>query len=291
MNRPPLEVADLVRAAGKAFIERSRKWFTWQHLTVLNAITALPHRRLGRASGCVFDCGTSGHLLQQLPQPALPEVSSQRPRPLARSASSGAAPHALRPCGLHVAACNFRRSRLQNKREIYHPAIPGQCRNAPRSRSRSQTSRRGDRILQCPPHLESKTPASSARSLCGARRRSRSGPLHWIDRSSRFFLPVKVLSRSVSRQVCGRPAKQLPAEHKLGFHGNLKPFGIPKLSRRGFVRCSETPGTSTPNAPFGGAEHALSLSRPLHPSRRHLQPPTCLARRWPSHLPLARLRS
>src|SRR5580700_8085907 len=26
MDRPPLEVADLVRAAGQAFIERSRKW-------------------------------------------------------------------------------------------------------------------------------------------------------------------------------------------------------------------------------------------------------------------------
>ena len=32
MNRPPLEVADLVRAAGRTFIERSRKWITWQHL-------------------------------------------------------------------------------------------------------------------------------------------------------------------------------------------------------------------------------------------------------------------
>src|ERR1039457_1696133 len=34
MNRPPLEVADLVRAAGRAFIERSRRWITWQHLKV-----------------------------------------------------------------------------------------------------------------------------------------------------------------------------------------------------------------------------------------------------------------
>ena len=29
MNRPPLEVADLVRAAGRAFIEHSRRWITW----------------------------------------------------------------------------------------------------------------------------------------------------------------------------------------------------------------------------------------------------------------------
>jgi hypothetical protein len=38
MDRPPLEVADLVRAVGGAFIERSRKWITWKHLKVLLAI-------------------------------------------------------------------------------------------------------------------------------------------------------------------------------------------------------------------------------------------------------------
>ena len=38
MDRPPLEVADLVRAAGDAFIERSRKWITWKHVKVLLAI-------------------------------------------------------------------------------------------------------------------------------------------------------------------------------------------------------------------------------------------------------------
>ena len=29
MIRPPLEVADLVRAAGTAFIERNRQWIGW----------------------------------------------------------------------------------------------------------------------------------------------------------------------------------------------------------------------------------------------------------------------
>ncbi len=31
MNRPPLEVADIVRCAGRSFIERSRKWINGQH--------------------------------------------------------------------------------------------------------------------------------------------------------------------------------------------------------------------------------------------------------------------
>jgi len=50
MNRPPFEVADLVRAAGRAFIERSRKWITRQHLKGVASYCALSHCRLGRAS-------------------------------------------------------------------------------------------------------------------------------------------------------------------------------------------------------------------------------------------------
>lgn len=38
MNRPPLEVADIVRSAGESFLERSRRWITWQHRKVLLAI-------------------------------------------------------------------------------------------------------------------------------------------------------------------------------------------------------------------------------------------------------------
>jgi len=38
MTRPPLEVADLIRAAGQKFIERSRRWLTGQHRKVLAAI-------------------------------------------------------------------------------------------------------------------------------------------------------------------------------------------------------------------------------------------------------------
>lgn len=47
MNRPPLEVADLVRAAERSFIERSRRWITWQHLKVLRAIARCRTAALG----------------------------------------------------------------------------------------------------------------------------------------------------------------------------------------------------------------------------------------------------
>ena len=37
MNRPPLEVADILREVGRDFIEKSRRWLTWQHVRVLRA--------------------------------------------------------------------------------------------------------------------------------------------------------------------------------------------------------------------------------------------------------------
>src|SRR5437899_7129501 len=58
MSRPPLEVADLVRAAGDAFIERSRKWVSWKHVKVLLAIARCRTAALG---GHLDECTRCGH--------------------------------------------------------------------------------------------------------------------------------------------------------------------------------------------------------------------------------------
>jgi Transposase zinc-binding domain len=54
--RPPVEVADVIRAAEESFFQRSQKWFTWLHLKVLNAIlrcrTAALGGHLDACSGC-----------------------------------------------------------------------------------------------------------------------------------------------------------------------------------------------------------------------------------------------
>jgi hypothetical protein len=47
MTLPPLEVADLVRTAGTAFIERNRQWLRWTHIKVLLAITRCRTAALG----------------------------------------------------------------------------------------------------------------------------------------------------------------------------------------------------------------------------------------------------
>src|ERR1035441_8390010 len=58
MPRPPVEVADVIRAAGDAFFDGSRKWFTWLHLKVLTAILRCRTAALG---GHVDACSGCGH--------------------------------------------------------------------------------------------------------------------------------------------------------------------------------------------------------------------------------------
>src|SRR6266478_3953642 len=58
MARPPLEVADLIRAAGDAFIERNRRWLRWKHIKVLLAIRRCRTATLG---GHLDECTRCGY--------------------------------------------------------------------------------------------------------------------------------------------------------------------------------------------------------------------------------------
>ena len=58
MSRPTLELADLVRMAGTAFIERNRRWIRWTHIKVLLAIARCRTAALG---GHIDECTRCGH--------------------------------------------------------------------------------------------------------------------------------------------------------------------------------------------------------------------------------------
>jgi len=58
MSRPPLEVADLIRTAGAAFIRRNRHWLSWKHIKVLLAIARCRTAALG---GHLDQCTRCGH--------------------------------------------------------------------------------------------------------------------------------------------------------------------------------------------------------------------------------------
>src|SRR5713226_2601473 len=57
MNRQPLEVADLVRAAGSAFLEHRRRRISWQHIKVLRAIVRCRTAALGGHFDACTRCG------------------------------------------------------------------------------------------------------------------------------------------------------------------------------------------------------------------------------------------
>src|SRR5215468_4418335 len=58
MSRPPLEVADLIRSEGAAFLERNRQWIRWKHVKVLLAIARCRTAALG---GHLDECTRCGH--------------------------------------------------------------------------------------------------------------------------------------------------------------------------------------------------------------------------------------
>jgi Putative transposase/Transposase zinc-binding domain len=58
MDRPPVEVADLIRSAGPAFLERNRSWIGWKHVKVLLAIARCRTAALG---GHLDQCSRCGY--------------------------------------------------------------------------------------------------------------------------------------------------------------------------------------------------------------------------------------
>src|SRR6266853_6059641 len=126
------------------------------------------------------------HLLQQLPKPALPEVSDRCSGTVDRHASPGTSPDALRPCGLHTssAACS---TGFAKQESHLRSAVPCQCGNTSRSRLRSETPRRGNRLLHRAAYLESKARAPSPCPLRHSRWRLVAGS-HPLGKNTRSVL-------------------------------------------------------------------------------------------------------
>ena len=57
MIRPPLEVADIIRTYGTAFVKRHRRWLTGLHFKVLRAIVSCRTAALG---GHIEQCDSCG---------------------------------------------------------------------------------------------------------------------------------------------------------------------------------------------------------------------------------------
>jgi hypothetical protein len=104
MSRPPLEVADLIRAAGTLFSNEIATGSAGSTSKCCGPFARCRTAALGGHLDQCTRCGHRHHLLQLLPQPALPEVSDRRSGTVDRRASKRTSPDALRPCGLHAAS-------------------------------------------------------------------------------------------------------------------------------------------------------------------------------------------
>src|SRR5215472_12370503 len=226
------------------------------------------------------------HFVQQLPKSPLPEVSDRRSGTVDCCASKGASTHALHARGLHTPP-PLGPTGVAEQEGHLRSAVPHQCGNPSRSGPRSETSRRGDRLLQCVAYLESAAPAPSASPYHHSCRRplNRSHPLGSLPKQ--ILPPQGGVTQSLSRQI----RRRSPA----GFPRRPAPLrGKTQTSRQAQnLRCLVT--ATLPKRLGGLLETPLrwpriraAISRPLHPSRGHLQPSAGFLRRWPSHFSLAR---
>jgi len=256
MNRPPLEVADIVRYAGQSFLERSRKWISWQHQKVLLAITRCRTAALGGHRDRCTDCGhTTAVSYNSCRNRHCPKCQGN-----ARLRWLQARERELLPT--HYVHVVFTLPRelaplaLQNKRLIYNllfhtsAATLLEIARDPRHLGAEigffSVLHTWDQRLQHHPHVHCVLAAGGL------------APDHsrWISSCHSFFLPIKVLSR-IFRGKFVAGLKTAFHAGELQFHGNLLPLREPRafatwlrlLFRHDWVLYSKRP--------FGGPEHAL----------------------------------
>src|SRR5713101_2183973 len=104
------------------------------------------------------------------PHSPLPEVSDRCTRTLDRCASTRIASDALPARGLHTPQPLGSPGSAEQESPL-RSLVPYQCGNSSRSGTQSETSRRGNWLLQRVAYLEPKTQNSSACSLCRSCRR------------------------------------------------------------------------------------------------------------------------
>src|SRR6202049_4069427 len=264
MDRPPLEVADLVHAAGHAFIERSRKWITWQHLKVLRAIARCRTAALG---GHLDECTECGY------RPAI-SYNSCRDRHCPKCQANArdrwleARRQELLPtCYVHV-VCPLPHElaplALQNKKILYHLLLHTSAETLlevardPKHLGAEigffSVLHTWNQKLEHPPHAHCVVPAgglSLDHSL-------------WVPSHSRFFLPIPVL-RKVFRRKFVIALKRNFRQGKLGFHGALKPLAHPKAFSAWLRTLFRHHWHVYSKRPFGDAEQAVRyLGRYTH---------------------------
>ena len=264
MNRPPLEVADIFRAVGREFVEKSRHWLTWQHLKVLRAIEHCRTAALGGHVDCCSQCGHRAISFNSCRNRHCPKCQTNARNKWVRLRSDEllpvkyfhvvfTLPHELSALALH------------NKRILYE-LLFRMCSETlleiatdPKHLGAqigflSILHTWGQNLLHHP-HLHCVIPA-------GGLALDRSYWKH--TRRPKFFLPVRVLSK-VFRGKFLEALEEAFASGQLAFCGSLQQLADPKQFQRLLNQLSRKKWVVYAKPPFGGPEHVLQyLARYTH---------------------------
>jgi hypothetical protein len=255
MTRPPLEVADLIRAAGRSFFDRNRSWLNRLHLKVLTAIERCRTAALGGHLDQCTRCGYRAISFNSCRNRHCPRCQAN-----ARDRWIGARSRELLPIAyVHVVFTlphELAPLALQNKRVISDLLFRASAETL------LEVARDPDRLgadigffsvlhtwnqkLDHHPHIHCVVPAGGL-----APDRSR-----WISSQANFFLPVAALKK-VFRGKFTEALQQAFRHGRLRFHGTLEVLARPKLFASLVRQTYRKDWVVYCKRPFGGAEHVL----------------------------------
>ncbi len=263
MSRPPLEVADLIRAAGTAFLERNRQWIRWKHVKVLLAIARCRTAALG---GHLDQCTRCGH--RAISYNSCRNRHCPKCQTAARERWIAARQKELLPTRyVHVVftlPAQLAPLALQNKKLLYGLLLRASAETLlevardPRHLGAEigffSVLHTWSQRLTLHPHVHCVIPAGGLNL----------DHTHWVKSQNRFFLPLKVLSR-VFRGKFVAGLKQAFQSGRLHFHGNLAPLAQPKTFAAWLRLLFRKDWVVYAKRPFGGPAYVLQyLGRYTH---------------------------
>jgi len=263
MSRPPLEVADIIRAAGQKFIERSRQWLTGQHCKVLTAIKRCRTAALG---GHLDECSRCGH--RAISYNSCRNRHCPKCQANARVRWIQARSKELLPTRYVYVVFTLPRLlaplALQNKKLVYSLLFQASAKTL--IQVARDPTHLGAKIgffsvlhtwnqkMEHHPHVHCVVPAGGLSLDHNS----------WIHPRYPFFLPVKVLGR-VFRGKFTSALKRAFAQGKLGFYGQLQSLSEPKVFYPFVRQLYRHDWVVYCKRPFGGPEHVLHyLGRYTH---------------------------
>jgi hypothetical protein len=264
MSRPPLEVADIIRAAGEVFIERNRHWLGWKHVKVLRAIARCRTAALG---GHLDECMRCGHRAP-ISYNSCRDRHCPKCQTAARDRWIAARQRELLPSRyLHVVFTLPHRLAplvLQNKKILYHllfrtsAATLLEVARDPRHLGAEigffSVLHTWSQKLSAHPHVHCVVPAGGL------------SPDHtrWIRSRHNYFLPKEVLKK-VFRGKFVDALQEAFQNGQLHFHGELKLLAEPKVFAAWLQPLYRQDWVVYLKRPFGGPEYVVHyLGRYTH---------------------------